>query len=145
MIRSSQRRQAYLENWLIDPDFDEMGGELTFKQIVDPVPAAETEAYPGQYQRGHQHQLWQELKMRRHRLEWWAKCLQREEDIILERASLRLRNLSIRFVRMQLKGPTIRESFPQFFFHGNQRCNHCIPYNGRHTPNYWRTGQADPW
>lgn len=123
----------------IDPEFDELGGALTLAQIIDPVPAVETEAYPGQYRRLQNRWSWQEFKQKRHRIDYAAKTLQRAENIILERARSRLKEISIRFVQVRSK------EYPTFRFISNPRCNRCIPCNGHHTPDYWGTGQPDCW
>lgn len=123
----------------VDPDFDEMGGELTLHQIADPVPMAHTEAYPGQYRRQHCGREWQKIRER------WNRFYDLESRLnqAWNRIALNNRN-HIQYLAHQLVDIRTK-NYPRFVFHDNMRCNKCIPYNGSHTRDYWGTGQKDPW
>lgn len=100
---------------LLDPDFDEMGGELTYSQIREPLISYQED--PSPYL----------IRYRRH------------ERIRLRQQQVRLARLTLRLWRVQ------RRTWPRFHFQHNPVCDKCVPYNWQFTPGYWATGQKDLW
>lgn len=120
---------------VIDPDFDNLGGELALAQIRDPGltlaqiwnPISPGAGDPiGHPQRRIDHNRYRLRKLAR-RLKAAFSC---KREL--------LQKLSRQFLLAQFK------TWPKFNF-AQLKCNKCVPYNGRHTINYWATGQADCW
>jgi hypothetical protein len=127
-------------NPVLDPYFDEMGGDLVLAQIIDPVHSPATKSAPGsgdpeglkalnRYRLQHQHRRLQRL----------AKRLRAAQNLQLSRTKDRIQRSARRLPVAHLA------SYPKFRFPKNHKCNPCVPYNGHHTPYYWGTGQADCW
>jgi hypothetical protein len=128
---------------VIDPEFDNMGGDLTLAQIRAPVLSlaqccksyhpfgGDPDLYI-QNQRAH-------IADRHYRLEKLMFRLRRSRKNPNKRKRAQLILLNQRFLAAQLR------KYPKFTFSKNAKCNSCVPYNGHHTPNYWATGQTDCW
>lgn len=107
----------------VDPDFDEMGGELTLHQISDPLPEGDEE--PAHYLARVQAR-WYQARYRA-RLVQQAAALQAAKNTAykqIRESRYRLIDLSARF---DVAARTL-----------NSACCGCIPYNGYLTPSYWR-------
>jgi hypothetical protein len=111
----------------VDPEFDEMGGELTLHQISDPLPAGDEE--PASYLA--------RKRARDNNARYYARSLERAAALQaakntayqqIEESRHRLAVLVTRFDRAALSL--------------NKVCNSCIPYNGYLTPNYWSSARA---
>jgi hypothetical protein len=173
---TTQKRKTpgfYRKHPVIDPDFDNLGGELTLAQIRDPGltlaqiwnPISPTGGDPIYWYK----QQRERLRDQHNRLRLLARRLKAAYKLRIPRAHERvlrlsqrleaassfeaqiackqelLQKLAKRFLAAQLK------TYPKFNFGrafpagGYCKCNKCIPYNGHHTINYWATGQTDCW
>jgi hypothetical protein len=112
----------------VDPDFDEMGGEITIEQLISLVPQVYERPYAKQQARKAIARIHEEAWQKR-----YEKAVEATEEITLE----------ITIMRDQFRRVTDR--YQRALRNLNPRCNRCIPYNGSYTPNYWNTGQRDPW
>ena len=115
-------------NWFptLDPEFDELGGELTFHQITDPLPE------PDEEPKNFYARRWQQLyDARLYRRRTASRALRRAIRNVIHYKRVRLNYAYERF----------QHALPNL----NKKCSRCYPYNGHHTPNYWGTGQADCW
>jgi len=80
------------------------------------------------------------------------KLTQAERDLEWEQATLF--TMQSRFLRVAARFKDVRiKLYPKFRFmpawpaeaNTKWKCNCCVPYNGRWTPDYWGTGQKDCW
>jgi exonuclease VII large subunit len=157
----------------VDPDFDHWGGELTFAQICSPPHGADRYSHENythalfkkrQRLRLLSMQLMNPIRVYQYRLTDLDRRLQRCRVNIIQRRRQRLKNLDH---RMQYMMTEYRRYWRQKINHVNWKydrakstgkiwqnteirrrqelCKRCRPYNGHHTPNYWGTGQKDPW
>lgn len=133
-------------NQVLDPDFDDVGGELTLKQVRDPVWAPSVKSGAGAGDPWSPGLPRRQIERRVNMLARRQGRRRRELDRLVERfhgaMQQRRQQLDLlvkRFHRATLQG------YPKFRFGKNQACNACVPYNGRHTANYWATGQVDCW
>jgi hypothetical protein len=113
---------------VLDPDFDEMGGEVTIEQLITLQPQIYEHPDARQRARRALARIRGEVRQRRYR-----KAVEATEGITLE----------ITIMRDQFRRVTDR--YRRALRNLNPRCNRCVPYNGSHTPNYWGTHQPDPW
>jgi hypothetical protein len=108
----------------LDPDFDELGGELTYAQIADPLPEPDEDPPP--------------YFARLYRRQYEQERYQRE----------RKRRIALLAMRNEVQGMRTRLASTMARFYRatrnlNPMCNRCRPYNWHHTPGYWGTGQVD--
>jgi hypothetical protein len=132
---------AYLGADLIDPDFDEIGGELTLQQVRNPLPtylASDTPPEGGKYATKP--------------YGYWARKqrLQGEQQgklNIVQQLELRLDRVRKNYNEMLRRFWVMQNRFNTAIRSGvlNPKCRRCIPYNGYHTPRYWGRKQKDPW
>lgn len=111
----------------VDPEFDEMGGELTLHQISDPVPEGDedTAHYRGRM-RAKQEQADYRARVRRQ-----AEALR----VAKQEAHKQIREAQYRLIDLAARFHTASRQL-------NTACRGCIPYNGHYTPYYWSLGQA---
>jgi hypothetical protein len=122
---------------LIDPEFDELGGELTFAQIADPVPNPDSDE-PYNYR---------QTRLRcaiRARERYEQQREQRHKEYEKKRAEHYLAQQTREHVLRWCKYWRVIDVQQQLDI-TEVKCRCCIPCNGRHTPNYWGTGQPDCW
>lgn len=133
-------RATFFLSPVLDPDFDELGGELTWAQIVDPVwaPLVKSSLGSGDPE-GLKAQNRDRLQRRHRQLQRLAGRLRAAQNLQLIRTKDRIQRSARRLPVAHLA------SYPKFSFPKNHKCNPCVPYNGHHTPYYWGTGQADCW
>jgi hypothetical protein len=130
---------------VVDPDFDELGGELTLEQIRHPTLSwAQCWNPKPVYSDGDPLRYAQKLryliKGQRDQLNQLFQRLQTAGNFKTQIALKRLRLEAV----CELLLAAQRSKWPKFGFR-NTKCRGCIPYNGRHTMNYWATGQVDCW
>jgi len=114
----------------VDPDFDELGGELTLQQIADPLPVCEGEA-------------WEYLPYRRakERARYQARLLKQAEQADALRAVKQAAHRQIREAWARLDALKVRYHAGARYL--NHMCRGCIPYNGCNSPpEYWSSVRA---
>jgi hypothetical protein len=144
--RSSSRKRWNPERTLLDPEFDELGGELTLWQIANPLPEPDGNKQWCKADSERERRIRELYEKGRELLEQHRNLEQQQHILELERLGHEQRQFNDQYhhvvrwcrhwrvidVQRQLN---IKEV----------KCRCCIPYNGHHTPNYWGTGQQDCW
>lgn len=108
---------------LLDPDFDDFDGDLTLGQICKP----QADLYVSRKGAGDPG-AWNERNSE-----------DRKKLREAERERLRLYREAERAKELKYAAVGARRERRDY------KCQRCIPYNGHHTPDYWGTGQKDPW
>jgi hypothetical protein len=111
----------------VDPDFDEMGGELTLQQIADPLPGIDEE--PRHY--------FARVRVRKDEQARYRRHVALREALRAAKLTAHKQNLEDRYRLLDL---TARFAVAARSL--NAGCRGCIPYNGHLTPRYWEPAQA---